>query len=123
MNTPVTARCTICTPPRGQIARAANAHTRKQVAERKYRIARNFMGGACGMPYRATMNPVLQITTKTAGMARTSRSWRLSVRMRLGDPLADFGQRLAQVIHHRPHGEDGGDPDQPVAPHAGVDRP
>src|SRR4051812_20067930 len=107
------------------------------------------------MPKRATMNPVLQISTKTAGMARTSelvpdsaevmrssfpgrppepaspgRRWRplegeAALRGRIGDelfnPLADFRQRLLQVIDHGPHGEDGGDPDQPGAPDGGVD--
>src|SRR3954465_11737739 len=133
MKMPVTARCPSWAPPRGHTARAAIAHARKQAAdrmyrtarkqgaERRYRMARNFIGGACGMPYRATMKPVLQMITNTAGMARTSRSWRSSLRMRLGDTLADFGQGLAQVIHHRPHGQDRGRPDQELPPQAGVD--
>jgi hypothetical protein len=36
--------------------------------ERAYLTSKNFMGGEYGMPYRATIKPVLQIRTKSAGM-------------------------------------------------------
>jgi hypothetical protein len=38
--------------------------------DKKYRIAKNVSGGAKGSPNLATMNPVLQMSTKTAGMER-----------------------------------------------------
>jgi hypothetical protein len=47
---------------------AKNIQGRKQAIERANLRSKNFMGGENGMPYRATIKPVLQIRTKIAGM-------------------------------------------------------
>jgi hypothetical protein len=57
--------------PTGHATFAHFTQIRKQAKEQAYRIAKNFMGGACGMPYRATMKPVLQIKTHTQGITET----------------------------------------------------
>jgi hypothetical protein len=46
----------------------------KQAMDKAYRSPKKENGGALGMPKRATMKPVLQMSTKTAGMARTQAS-------------------------------------------------
>src|SRR5207245_3001067 len=115
-----TVRRSHCAGPTGEATRAATSQMRTHSTDGAYRMHRKVIGGACGMPKRATMKPVLQISTNSQGIARSSLLPSSSVRKlsRLG---ANLGQRLLQVIDHRPDGQHRGDPDQRVAPAAGVD--
>jgi hypothetical protein len=70
----VTARCSHCERPRGQGARTSATHRQKNATESAKRQARKVIGGACGMPKRATTKPVLQMSTNTAGIASSARA-------------------------------------------------
>src|SRR5512134_280535 len=92
------------------------------------------------MPRRATTKPVLQISTNTAGIARSqtlarsawvdgvialpyeARSSREREAARSSRAGSNLWQRLAQVVHHRPDRQHRGDVDQHRAPQAGVDQ-
>src|SRR5215470_14889450 len=69
---PVTARCNHWLRSRGQAGRANGIQIANANTDSAYRHARKPSGGACGMPRRATTNPVLQMSTNTAGIERTS---------------------------------------------------
>src|SRR5450755_2314500 len=69
MSSPVTARWPHCARPAGQAACVRAIQAKKQSADRAKRTQRKENGGAWGIPSRATTKPVLQIRTKTQGIA------------------------------------------------------
>ena len=75
---PMTARCSHCARPRGQAARASAIQTPKQTTESAIAHGQELIGGACGIARRATTKPVLQISTKTHGIAadHARAAWR-----------------------------------------------
>jgi hypothetical protein len=50
---------------------SGNRHTSTPTKRRKRKV----IGSAYGMPYLATIKPVLQISTNSHGMATTNREW------------------------------------------------
>ena len=78
--------------------------------EKIYLKNKKVKGGELGMPNFATMKPVLQISTKTAGMAMIHWFESLnfgSVKKVLSENslnvLANNGQSFLQIVHHGPN--------------------